>query len=384
MIIVADENMPLAREAFSTLGEVRLAPGRQITTGALADCDILAVRSVTRVDENLLAGSPVRFVGTATIGTDHVDTAYLERAGIGFSAAPGCNAVSVTEYVIAALFELAGRKNFRLREKRIGIIGVGNVGSRVESRTRALGMEVILNDPPLREATGDPKYRDLNEALDSDIVTLHVPLEKGTAYPTYHMVDREFIGRLKPGAILVNTSRGAVVDSNALAEGVDSGNIGAAVLDVWEGEPDIQLELLERAGIATPHIAGYSYDGKVRSTRMIYEAACRYFGREPAWDTEKLLPAPDRERLKLDGELSLAEEFLRKAVAQSYDIMGDDRALRKIAGIAPEQRGAYFDRLRKEYPVRREWASRVVELSGELAGLKPVFGGLGFRVETSV
>jgi erythronate-4-phosphate dehydrogenase len=339
---------------------------------------------VTRVDESLLAGSPVRFVGTATIGTDHVDTAYLERAGIGFSAAPGCNAVSVAEYVIAALFELAGRKNFRLREKSIGIIGVGNVGSRVESRAEALGMEVILNDPPLREATGEPKYRDLDQALESDIVTLHVPLEKGTAYPTYHMVDRKFVGRLKPGAILINTSRGAVVDSNALAGGVDSGLIGAAVLDVWEGEPDISLELLEKAEIATPHIAGYSYDGKVRGTRMIYEAACRYFGREPVWDAETLLPAPDRERLKLDGKLSLAEEFLHEAVARGYDIMGDDRALRKITEIAAEQRGAYFDRLRKEYPVRREWASSVVELSGELVELKAVFEGLGFRVETAV
>jgi len=381
---VADENMPLAREAFSTLGEVRLVPGRQITPGTLADCDILAVRSVTRVDESLLAGSPVRFVGTATIGTDHVDTNYLERAGIGFSAAPGCNATSVAEYVVAALFVLAERKNFRLRDKSLGIIGVGNVGSRVESRAKALGMKVVLNDPPLREATGDPKYRDLDEALGSDIVTLHVPLEKGTAYPTYHMVDSRFIERLKPGAILINTSRGAVADSKALAAGMDSGRIGAAVLDVWEGEPDIPLELLEKTGIATPHIAGYSYDGKVRGTQMIYEAACRYFAREPEWDPERFLPAPDRERLKLDGELSLAEEFLHKAVALSYDIMADDRALRKIAEIAAEQRGAYFDSLRRQYPVRREWASRVLELSGELSGLKPVFEGLGFRVETAV
>jgi len=381
---VADENMPLAREAFSTLGEVRLVPGRQITPGTLADCDILAVRSVTRVDESLLAGSPVRFVGTATIGTDHVDTNYLERAGIGFSAAPGCNATSVAEYVVAALFVLAERKNFRLRDKSLGIIGVGNVGSRVESRAKALGMKVVLNDPPLREATGDPKYRDLDEALGSDIVTLHVPLEKGTAYPTYHMVDSRFIERLKPGAILINTSRGAVADSKALAAGMDSGRIGAAVLDVWEGEPDIPLELLEKTGIATPHIAGYSYDGKVRGTQMIYEAACRYFAREPEWDPERFLPAPDRERLKLDGKLSLAEEFLHKAVALSYDIMADDRALRKIAEIAAEQRGAYFDSLRRQYPVRREWASRVLELSGELSGLKPVFEGLGFRVETAV
>jgi len=384
LIIVADENMPFAREAFSLLGKVRLVPGRQITPDILADCDILAVRSVTRVDESLLASSPVRFVGTATIGTDHVDTAYLERAGIGFSWAPGCNAVSVAEYVVAALFELAGRKNFRLREKGLGIIGVGNVGSRVESRAKALGMKVILNDPPLRDKTGDPKYRDLNEALGADIVTLHVPLEKGTPYPTYHMVDTKFIKQLKPDAILINTSRGAVVDSNALAEGLDSGRIGAAVLDVWEGEPDIAINLMEKAEIATPHIAGYSYDGKARGTQMIYEAACRYFGREPEWDPKAFLPPPDRERLKLDGKLSLAEELTGKLVAESYDIINDDRALRKIAEVAPEERGAYFDRLRSEYPVRREWASRIVELSVELVELKPVFEELGFRVETAL
>ncbi len=384
MIIVADENMPFAREAFSLLGKVRLVPGRQITPDILADCDILAVRSVTRVDESLLAGSPVRFVGTATIGTDHVDTACLERAGIGFSWAPGCNAVSVAEYVVAALFELAGRKNFRLREKGLGIIGVGNVGSRVESRAKALGMKVILNDPPLRDKTGDPKYRDLDEALGADIVTLHVPLEKGTPYPTYHMVDPKFIKQLKPDAILINTSRGAVVDSNALAEGLDSGRIGAAVLDVWEGEPDIAINLMEKAEIATPHIAGYSYDGKARGTQMIYEAACRYFGREPEWDPKAFLPPPDRERLKLDGKLSLAEELTGKLVAESYDIINDDRALRKIAEVAPEERGAYFDRLRREYPVRREWASRIVELSVELVELKPVFEELGFRVETAL
>lgn len=384
MIIVADENMPFAREAFSTLGEVRLVPGRQIAPEVLADCDILAVRSVTRVGEDLLAGSPVRFVGTATIGADHVDTAYLERAGIGFSSAPGCNAVSVAEYVIAALFELAARKNFRLREKGLGIIGVGNVGSRVESRAKALGMKVILNDPPLRDKTGDLKYRDLDEALEADIVTLHVPLEKGTSYPTYHMVDTKYIERLEPGAILINTSRGAVVDSNALAEGLDSGRIGAAVLDVWEGEPDISIDLIGKAGIATPHIAGYSYDGKARGTRMIYEAACRYFGREPEWDPKAFLPPPDRERLKLEGKLSLAEELIGKLVAESYDIISDDRALRKIVEIAPTERGACFDRLRREYPVRREWASRIVELSGELVELKPVFEELGFRVETAL
>ncbi|HUU26510.1 MAG TPA: 4-phosphoerythronate dehydrogenase, partial [archaeon] len=381
MNILADENMPLAREAFSNLGEVRLLPGREISPESVADCDILAVRSVTLVDQHLLEGSRVRFVGTATIGTDHVDTGYLSGAGVGFASAPGCNAVSVAEYVTAALFVLAAGGGFELREKSLGIIGVGNVGSRVSARAEALGMRVVWNDPPLYDQTGDPRYRSLDEALEADIITFHAPLEKAGPYPTYHMADAGLIKRLRPGAILLNTSRGGVMDSTALEEGLASGRVEACVLDVWENEPDISLSLLSAAAIGTPHIAGYSLDGKVRGTQMIYEAACRYFGLDPVWDPSGLLPEPERARIRLEGSLPDAQELAAEAVVAAYPILADDSKLREIINIPEEKRGAYFDSLRKNYPVRREFSSRTVELAQGLSPLAPVLKELGFKVE---
>jgi len=380
MLTVADENMPFAAEAFGRLGEVRLAPGRKITAETLAGADCLAVRSVTKVNEALLAGSSVRFVGTATIGTDHVDTQWLARAAIGFASAPGSNAVSVAEYVAACLFELAGRLGLTLEGTSLGIVGCGNVGSQVAARARALGMKVVVNDPPLADRTGDPVYRPLEEALACDIVTLHVPLEKAGPYPTWHLADQSFIGRMKPGAILFNTSRGAVADSNSLHRALDSGRLSAVVLDVWEGEPEIDTELLKKVTIATPHIAGYSFDGKVRGTRMIYEAAGRHFGAEPDWDPSNLLPPPENTVIEIPGGAG-RQAAVGLAVKKSYDILADDGRLRKIAGLPRGEQGKYFDGLRKTYPVRREWASRTVRLPAGMRELRSVFEGLDFRVE---
>ena len=263
MFIIADENMPFAAEAFSNLGEVRLVPGRDMKAETLRGADILAVRSVTRVDRALLDDSGVRFVGTATIGMDHVDRDWLAGRGIGFSSAPGCNAVSVAEYVTAALFVLRERLGFSLRGKKLGIVGVGNVGSRVSQRAEALGLEVIWNDPPLAASTGDSRYRPLEEIYDCDIITFHVPLDKSGPY-SYLIICwmRTFLGRLKPGAIVFNTSRGAVADNVALEAALDSGRLAAAVLDVWEGEPSVRLSLLEKAALGTPHIAGTHMTGK--------------------------------------------------------------------------------------------------------------------------
>ncbi|MFH1071498.1 MAG: 4-phosphoerythronate dehydrogenase PdxB [Candidatus Glassbacteria bacterium] len=382
MLTVADENMPFAAEAFGRLGEVRLAPGRKITAEILAGADCLAVRSVTKVNEALLAGSPVRFVGTATIGTDHVDTEWLARAGIGFASAPGSNAVSVAEYVVACLFELAGRLGLTLEGTAFGIVGCGNVGSRVAARARALGMKVVVNDPPLADRTGDLVYRPLEEALACDIVSLHVPLEKAGPYPTWHLAGQSFIGRMNPGAVLFNTSRGAVADSTALHRALGSGRLTAAVLDVWEGEPEIDTELLKKVAIATPHIAGYSFDGKVRGTRMIYEAACRHFGIDPDWDPANLLPPPENPVIEIPAGAK-RQEAVGLAVKKSYDILADDGRLRMIAGLPRGEQGKYFDSLRKTYPVRREWASRTVRLPAGMGQLRSVFEGLDFRVETS-
>ena len=372
--------MPFAAEAFGRLGEVRLLAGRGISAGSLAQADCLAVRSVTRVDEKLLAGTPVKFVGTATIGTDHVDCVWLKQAGIGFASASGSNAVSVAEYVVAALCELAGRLDFSLEKTSIGVVGCGNVGRRLAARCRALGMTVVVNDPPLADLTGDSVYRPLDEALACDVITLHVPLEKTGKYPTWHLTDDSFIGRLKPGAILLNTSRGAVADSAALHRAIDTGRLAAVVLDVWEGEPAIDTALLAKVAIATPHIAGYSFDGKVRGTRMIYEAACRHFGSAPDWDPSLLLPPPENPSISIPAGTP-RQEAVARAVKLSYDISADDANLRKVANLPEQERAKYFDGLRKSYPVRREWASRTVVLPVELAELKSVFEGLDFRVE---
>lgn len=372
MRIVADENIPYVREAFGGLGEVVTAAGRAMTADLVRDADVLLVRSVTRVNEALLAESRVRFVGTATIGTDHVDQAYLAGRGIRFAAAPGSNANSVAEYVTAALLVLAGRGGWALAGRRMGVIGVGNVGRRVVGKARALGMEPILNDPPLGRATGDARYRSLAEALEADVVTLHVPLTREGPDATYHMVNDGFLSQLRPGAVLINTSRGAVAETPALHRALDAGRLGAVVLDVWEHEPAIDASLVARADLATAHIAGYSFDGKVNGTVMLHEALCAFLERPVEWSPS--LPAPPVPRVEVTAE---GEEGLRQAVLAVYDIERDDADLRRVADLPVEERGPYFDRLRRDYPHRREFGGTVVEAP---AGLGPILAGLGFRL----
>jgi len=379
MRIVADENIPFAREAFGTLGDVVTASGRDISSETVKDADLLIVRSVTQVNEALLGGSRVRFVGTCTIGVDHLDMDYLRRRGIAFASAPGCNANSVAEYVTAALLVLAGRNGIELKGKSIAVIGVGNVGSRVVEKVEALGMRVLMNDPPLAERTGDERFLPLDEVLGADFVTVHVPLTKTGRHATYHMVGEEFMGRMREGATFINTSRGAVADTAALLKANDERRI-TMVLDVWENEPNISLELLERSAIATPHIAGYSFDGKVAATRMIYEAACDFLGVRPTWDPTPLLPAPPVERLELDGKMP-DEEIIRGAVLAVYDIEGDDARLRRISSMPESERGAYFDSLRKNYPMRREFRFTTVILKGGREETADCLKRLGFKVE---
>jgi erythronate-4-phosphate dehydrogenase len=297
--IVADENIPLVHEVFSGLGDVAVYRGRDIDTGTVASADVLLVRSVTRVDSALVADSSLRFVGTCTIGEDHVDKACLREMGIGFSSAPGCNANSVAEYVVAALLVLSKRHGINLRQSSLGIVGVGHVGSLVARKATALGMTCKLHDPPLAERTGDPSYVGLPEIQACDILSFHVPLERGGPYPTFHMVDTAFLAALKTDAILINTARGSVVDNEALKAALETGNLGGAVLDVWEGEPHMDTELLARVDVGTPHIAGYSLDGKVNGTTRIYEAVCRYFDLPATCNVAALLPPPTERRLHL-------------------------------------------------------------------------------------
>jgi len=410
MKIVADENIPYVRDAFGGLGDVTALPGRAITREAVRDVDVLLVRSITRVGRELIEGSRVRFVATATIGEDHIDTAWLAEHGVGFASAPGSNAGSVTQYVVAALLALEDRLGLDLRGMKLGVVGVGNVGSRVVRAARALGMEVVLNDPPLERAlkvghppqlpggvpTGERAQRlkpqeaqkaqeersfvfsPLDSVFECDVVTLHVPLTRKGPDRTYHLVDERFFSRLQAGTILINTSRGSVVDGVDLKEALDSGRLAACVLDVWEGEPDIDVSLLERVFIGTPHIAGYSFDGKVNGTRMIYEAACRFLGRAPAWDPTPLLPAPEHPRVEVDGT---AESALNSTVRSVYDIIKDDAAMRGLIRCEPGERARLFDRLRKEYPRRREFFNTTAVVWPRNSELEARLAGLGFHVE---
>lgn len=381
MHIVADENIPFVKEAFGSLGRVTTVAGRRLTRSALARAEMLLVRSVTRVGPELLEGTPVRFVATATIGTDHIDTAYLRSRGIGFASAPGSNADSVAEYVSAALLVVARRLGWRLEGRTIGVVGVGNVGSRVVRRCRALGMTVLQNDPPRRDETGDPVFRPLEELFDCDFITLHVPLTRSGPYPTFHLADEGFFRRLPPGAVFINTSRGGVHHTQALLEALTAGTLSAAVLDVWEDEPRISAELLRQVALGTPHIAGYSLDGKVRGVEMIYRAACDFLGVEPTWRPH--LPPPPCPEVEADARGREDEDVLREVVTRVYDIEADDRRLRQVLRLPAEERPAHFDSLRKNYPVRREFPHTTVRAKGASPALLAKLTGLGFRVESA-
>jgi len=377
MQIIADENIPFVREAFTSLGDVRTVVGRHLSHTDLGSADILLVRSVTKVNEKLLAGSAVRFVGTATIGLDHIDLAYLQQHEIGFASAPGSNATSAAEYVISALLIIAERQGWRLRDKTVGIIGCGNVGSRVLQKLRALGANCVIHDPPLLEKTGNSNYVDLDSVLAADIVTLHVPLEKNGHYPTYHLVNANFLAKLREDVILVNTSRGAVVDETALQETLAARPAMTVILDVWENEPNINRLLLQRCTLGTPHIAGYSFDGKVRGTSMLYAAVCDYLQQPLTWQAQHCLPAPPLARLSFSPTVN-DDDAIYTAVTACCDVRRDDAALRRLNQHTDYSK--FFDNLRKNYPRRREFSCVEVEIPATKSILAKQLQGLGFQV----
>jgi len=385
--IIVDENIPFGREAFGQLGDVVTMHGRKMDTAAVRDADLLIIRSITKVGHELLEGSRVKFVGTCTIGTDHVDEAYLRERGIAFASAPGCNANSVAEYVVCALLVLAERSGYRLEGKTIGVVGVGNVGSKVVAKCEALGMRVLQNDPPLaRLFPCEKRFLPLEALMDSDFITLHVPLTKAGEDKTWHMADAEFLKRMKTGAVLLNTCRGAVLDNAAAASSKFKVQSSKLVLDVWEGEPNISAELVAEAALGTPHIAGYSYDGKVNGTTVVCQAARDFLTRSggcklPVLDLGALMPPSPHATLTLDATGRSDEDVLREAALTVYDIEADDRRLRAIADLPANERGAYFDRLRKEYPQRREFQNSTITLRGGSVTVRQKLAGIGFKLE---
>lgn len=380
MKIVADRAIPFVERLFGQLGEVILLDGHRISTASLAGADALIVRTVTRVDAALLDGTSVRFVGSATSGHDHVDTGWLHSNDIGFASAPGCNAQSVAEYVLSCLFVLEEQGRIDLASATVGIIGCGHVGSTLFHCLDALGLRVLLNDPPLQQTGSQLPLCSLDEVLDADVITLHVPLETGGDYPTRHLLNRERLHRLRDQVVLINAARGGVVDEQALADFMAGRRRASVVLDVWENEPGIDASLLAGVTLGTPHIAGYSLDAKLAGTLSVFRQACRYFGITPDESAIPALPEPRLNRIRLSG-YNEKLDMIRMAVLAGYDVRGDAAALRQMLTLAPEEARVCFSELRNHYPVRRGFSALTVEIGHRAADAAVALAQLGFRVE---
>lgn len=384
MKIVCDANMPYVREAFGTIGDVVAVDGRAIAPEHLHDADMLVTRSTTKVDKALIGGRKLLFYGSGVIGTDHIDTAFLDQAGIPWTGAPGCNAVSVSQYVSASLANLALRHGLRLDTLTLGVVGVGHVGRQVVAKGEALGMRVIGCDPPRRRDPADAAARgfvDLETLLrQADIVTLHVPLTRTGADATLHLMDARRFALMRPGAFLINAARGPVIDSDAWLAAQARGTPRATILDTWDPEPAYRLDVLERAAWGTPHIAGHSYEGKVNGTMMVYRAACRILGMEPSFTPA--LPEPPVSVIDIDAGGLGREELLRRLVLPVYDPAADDAALRATAVADDVPRARAFDRLRREYPMRREYSATRVTLRHATPEMAQMAAVLGFQTST--
>lgn len=332
MRIVIEKNIPFISGLLDGVADVRYLAAGEIDAAAMRDADALITRTRTRCDAGLLDGSCCRFIATATIGTDHIDLDYCRRHGITVANAPGCNAPAVAQYVFASIAEIV--KGSGVAGLTIGIVGVGNVGRIVEQWARRLGMNVLLCDPPRADDEGQERFVTLDAiARHSDIVTFHTPLTRDGRYPTFHLCGEEFLGVVERNPVIINCARGEIVDTPALVRAIDGRRVGEAVIDCWEGEPHVSLALLDRAVIATPHIAGYSREGKIRATSMALKALCRHFG----------LPETDVAERVATGA---AERVTLEAVRQTYDPMEDTRNLKKN----PEA----FELLRNRYRLRNE------------------------------
>lgn len=382
MQFLVDENIPFAREAFSHLGSVTLLPGRAITREAIRKAHALIVRSVTKVDAALLADTDVQFVATATTGVEHIDREYLAARNIAFAAALGCNANAVAEYVLTALLVTAHTKKLSLSGKTLGIIGAGRIGSIVAAKAPALGIRALLHDPPLARATGEQRYRPLAETLQADFITLHVPLTCDGPDATFHLIGADELAHMTPSAMLINTARGEVVDNTALLETLTKGTIGGAVLDVWEWEPAINWDLLDRVTLGTPHIAGYSSDGKINGTVMVYHACCRFWGIEPVWvppDPPAALAPGSLPHLQFDATGKDFQTLAHDILTTLYDLPADHARMRDLLALPEPVRPRAFDRLRRDYPHRREFAGSPISITGADRNLIARLQTLGIR-----
>ncbi len=380
MKLVIDANIPAADACFGSLGALTRVPGREITAAYLQDANALIVRSITQVNDALLADSPLRFIGTCTIGTDHIDQAALAQRNIAFASAPGCNAEAVVDYVLMSLLTLAERDGWTLNERTVGIVGAGNVGSRLHARLTAMGVNTLICDPPRAADEGEQAFYTIDELIERcDVLCLHTPLTREGPHATYQLLNALRIDELTPGCVLLNAGRGDCIDGLALRGRLAGRGDISAVLDVWEGEPEIDAGLHDLVSLATPHIAGHSLDGKLRGTWMIQQALSRHLGRPSALSFAEICPPPVLTSLHLQHGLP-AEDALRLCMRAVYDVRRDHDALQRQIQRHGLRKG--FDDCRANYPLRREFATLNVQLSGEAVVLEGILRGAGFRVQT--
>jgi len=371
--IIADDNIPFLKGSCEPHAFIRYMDGREIGPSVLADADALLVRTRTRCDESLLRGSGLTFIATATIGTDHIDTNYCDAHSIRWINAPGCNAGSVQQYIASVLANLVVKKDFSLQGKKMGIIGVGNVGKKIESLARLYGMKVLLNDPPRARIEGSAGFVGLEELLaESDIVSVHVPLSRTGADKTLGLLDATFLGRIKPGAWFINTSRGEVVEGEALKSALSERRLSGAVLDVWENEPGVDLQLLERVTIATPHIAGYSTDGKRNATTRVVRELGAFFHIPLSDWSPSGIPEPSEPVITADCTGRSVEQIIAAIILHTYDVTEDDTRFRLNPGDFEKQRGIY--------PVRREFPAYSVRLLNGDEQVRAILRSLGFTL----
>lgn len=375
MKIVIDDKIPFIRGVFEPYAQVVYLPGAATTADDVRDADALITRTRTKCDESLLKGSSVKIVFTATIGFDHIDTQWCESNGILWKSAPGCNSGSVRQYIAAALATLCDRYGLNFKEVTLGVVGVGNVGSKVASVARAMGMKVLLNDPPRERREGADGFSSLDEIVGTcNIITLHVPMEKSGPDATYHLFDGKIFDRMGKEAILLNSSRGPVVSNADLKEALAAGKIRAAVLDVWENEPQIEEGLVSLLDITTPHIAGYSADGKANGTAAAVRGVAEVLGIEKLkeWNVP-CVPKPEADtEFSIDASELSFQQIMTKAILHTYDIVKDSDALRFSLDS--------FERLRGSYPIRREFEAFTVRLENGTEEERTALGKIGFNV----
>jgi erythronate-4-phosphate dehydrogenase len=374
MKIVVDDKIPYIKGALDPFAEVLYLPGNKTTAEVVKNADALVTRTRTKCDRNLLEGSGVKFIATATIGYDHIDTAYCREAGIKWMNAKGCNAESVNQYIASALFSWSMKNRTGLKDKTIGIVGVGNVGSKVEKLCRIIGMNVLLNDPPRERLEGSGQFVPLAKIQrEADIITLHVPLNCLGEDATFHLAGESFLQNLVKKPLLINSCRGEVTETNAIKNALRQGIISGYIADCWENEPTIDLELLNLANYGTPHIAGYSKDGKANGTLMCVRAISSFFNLGiDNWKPENI-ELPENTVIEIDGNQRRKYSILAEAILSTYDIETDDEALRNAPHL--------FEQLRGDYPLRREFDSYTIKARNVEEETLSKLRKMGFNVE---